>query len=141
MPRCCAPASPFAEPALYAQLRAYLPAPAALVDFTYLRQQAQGHSGLINKIIEAFLRNTPPILLSLRAAAAAGQWPEAARLVHHLKSNLYILGVKGVEAPLAVFARLDLTAPQLPEADLRTAALALASCIEAALPELPDYLP
>jgi len=133
-------AKPFAEQALYAQLRAYLSAPAARVDFTYLRQQARGHSGLINKIIEAFLRNTPPILLSLRAATATGQWPEAARLVHHLKSNLHMLGIKGIEAPLAVFARLDLTAPQLPEADLRAAALALATCIEAALHELPDYL-
>ncbi len=133
---------PFVEDSLYDKLVAHraapVPAPASF-DFTYLHAQAQGNQALITKIISAFLRNTPALLDSLRAAADAGRWPEVATLVHHLRSNIQVLGIQHTEASLAAL-RTAPPQPTGPAAQAFTqAAHQLADHIAAALRALPAY--
>jgi PAS domain S-box-containing protein len=85
---------PFAEDDLYRQLSTYQAAPPAGLDLTYLRAQAQGSQALITRIISAFVRSTPAQVQELRAAAAASQWQEVARLAHHLRSGIQVLGIR-----------------------------------------------
>jgi len=113
----------------------------ALLDLTYLYTQAQGSQTLITKVINSFLRNAPPLLLELRAAADAGHWETVARLVHHLQSNMQVLGIRHAEACLQALQ------PPLPPASgpaaraFAQATHELANCLEAALRVLPSYLP
>jgi HPt (histidine-containing phosphotransfer) domain-containing protein len=113
----------------------------ALLDLTYLYTQAQGSQTLITKVINSFLRNAPPLLLELRVAADAGHWEAVARLVHHLQSNMQVLGIRHAEACLAALQ------PPLPPASgpaataFAQATHELANCLEAALRVLPSYLP
>jgi HPt (histidine-containing phosphotransfer) domain-containing protein len=116
-------------------------APASLLDLTYLHTQAQGTQALITKVINSFLRNTPPLLLELRAAADTGDWDTVTRLVHHLRSNMQVLGIRQAEACLTVLQ------PPLPPATgpaaeaFARATHQLADCLSAALRALPSYLP
>ena len=135
-------AKPFAEQDLYQQLVPYCPpAPAGLFDLTYLHTQAQGTQALITKVINSFLRTTPAQLLELRAAADAGNWEAVTRLVHHLRSNVQVLGIRQAEACLVALQ------PPLPPASgpaaeaFARATHSLADCLEAALRALLDYLP
>jgi CheY-like chemotaxis protein len=133
---------PFVEDSLYNKLVAYRAAPVpATFDFTYLHAQAQGNQALITKIISAFLRNTPRLLDNLRAAADAGRWPEVATLVHHLRSNIQVLGIQHTATSLASLR----TPPALPTGPDATAfaqaAHQLADQVAAALRVLPTYLP
>lgn len=134
---------PFVEDSLYNKLVAHWAAPMlapATFDFTYLHTQAQSNQALITKIISAFLRNAPPLLVNLRTAADAGRWPGAATLVHHLHSNIRVLGIQHTEASLAILR----TAPPLPIGPAATAfaqaAYQLADRVTAALQVLPYYL-
>jgi HPt (histidine-containing phosphotransfer) domain-containing protein len=129
-----------AQPALVPQLS--LPSLAALPDLTYLYTQAQGNQALVTKIINSFLRTTPPLLLELRAAADAGHWETVARLVHHLQSNMQVLGIRQAEACLEVLqAPLPPTASGPAAATFAQATYELANCLEATLRVLPSYLP
>ncbi|RZL06116.1 MAG: hypothetical protein EOO62_19530 [Hymenobacter sp.] len=115
-----------------------MPAPApASFDFTYLRGQAQGNQALITKIISAFVRNTPPLLADLRAAADGGRWAEVATLVHHLRSNIQVLGIQHTEASLAAL-RTTPPATGPVAAAFAQAAHQLANQLEAALELLPS---
>jgi CheY-like chemotaxis protein len=133
-------AKPFAEHDLYQQLVPYRP-PAGLFDLTYLHTQAQGTQTLITKVINSFLRNTPAQLVELRAAADASNWEAVARLVHHLRSNMQVLGMRQAEA------YLEALQPPLPPAGgpaaevFARATYQLADCLEAVLQALPGYLP
>jgi CheY-like chemotaxis protein len=132
---------PFGEDSLHAKLGAHRPGPAAAsFDLTYLHAQAQGNQGLITKIISAFLRNTPPLLANLRAAADGGRWPEVAALVHHLRSNIQVLGIQHTEASLATLRTPPPAAGPAAVAFAR-AAHQLADHIDAALQVLPSHLP
>ncbi|MDJ0366137.1 response regulator [Hymenobacter sp. H14-R3] len=132
---------PFGEDSLHAKLVGHRPAPApASFDFTYLQGQAQGNQALITKIISAFLRNTPPLLADLRAAADAGRWPEVAALVHHLRSNIQVLGIQHTEASLATLRTAPPATGPVAAAFAR-AAHQLADHLDAALLVLPSHLP
>lgn len=111
------------------------------LDLTYLYTQAQGSQALITRIIKSFLRTTPPLLLELRTAADTGHWETVARLVHHLQSNMQVLGMQQAQACLEALE------PPLPPASgpaataFAQATHELANCLERALRLLPSYLP
>ena len=137
---------PYDEAALYQKIEALLPlaaAPAAY-DLGPLRQLSQGREAFIAKIIRSFLANMPDSLTRLRAAGAAADWPEVARLVHHIKPNLLALCVNGVAPAVKMLERRHQHAPsaptETPEATRKALAQLLAA-VEQALQELPAELP
>ena len=133
-------AKPFEEEEVYHTLVRLLPAPAALppaYDLTRLRALARGREEFVVKIIDSFLRNMPASLAQLRAAAAAGHWPEAAKIIHHIRPSLESVGVPLVaEALRQLEAAAPADYPRLPAAAALVAAQA--ARVLAALPqELP----
>jgi len=135
-------AKPFGEEGLYQQLVGYCPVAApGIPDLTYLHTQAHGNEALITKIINAFLRNTPPLLLDLRAAADAGRWAAVASLVHHLRSNMQVLGIRAEAGCLAVLQGPLPAGPGPGAQAFARAARQLADGLATALRVLPSYLP
>jgi PAS domain S-box-containing protein len=128
-------AKPFEEEEVYRTLVAQLPtAPTYAYDLSKLRTLARGREEFVIKIINSFLRNIPESLAQLHAAAAAGHWPEVAKITHHIKPSLESVGVPGVTGAVQQLeAATDL--PQLP-----AAAAHLASQVQRALAALPQEL-
>lgn len=85
-------AKPNDEAMLYHKIVALLP-PAPAYDLAHLRRLAQGRASFVLKIIRSFLANAPTSLAELRTAAAAHDWSQVARVVHHIKPNLLALGI------------------------------------------------
>ena len=139
-------AKPYDEAELYRKIEAQLPPRAAPpYDLTDLRRLAQGRTQFVAKIIRSFLANAPASLARLRTAAAAADWAEVARTVHHIKPNLLALGIARAAAAVELLERQHpaSAAPALPAAPEATAqALAhLLATVEQALRELPAELP
>ncbi|MGI4885345.1 MAG: PAS domain-containing protein [Janthinobacterium lividum] len=132
-------AKPYDEATLYRKMVALLPPPAPAYDLAHLHHLAQGRAQFVLKIIRSFLANAPTSLAQLRAAAAAHDWVQVARVVHHIKPNLLALGITQPTAAVAL-----LTSCPIEEApsDARAQALAaLLAAAEQALRELPAELP
>ncbi|MDJ0364592.1 ATP-binding protein [Hymenobacter sp. H14-R3] len=132
-------AKPFEEEQVYQTLVQLLPDPAtaAAYDLTRLRALARGREEFVLKIIDSFLRNIPESLNQLRAAAAAGNWDEAAKITHHIKPSLESVGVHYV----ADAVRQLETAAVADYSRLPTAAAQLAAQVQRVLTELPRELP
>jgi PAS domain S-box-containing protein len=132
-------AKPFEEEEVYQTLVQLLPSPstAPAYDLTRLRALARGREEFVLKIIRSFLRNIPESLAQLRAAAATGNWDEAAKITHHIKPSLESVGVHHVADAVR---QLETAAvddyPRLP-----TAAAQLAAQVQRVLTELPCELP
>ena len=135
---------PFDEEVLYSKIVALLDAPAVpLYDLRNLRFQAQGRNAFVVQILTSFLKNMPESLAQLRAAAAAGRWPEAAEVAHHIQPNLLALGLTGVGPALAVLGRAHraATGPVPPAVDLTAAAEHLTATVTRALAVMAVELP
>ncbi|RZL04898.1 MAG: response regulator, partial [Hymenobacter sp.] len=133
-------AKPFEEEEVYQTLVEMLPGPVATApayDLTRLRALARGREEFVLKIIRSFLRNIPESLTQLRAAVAASNWDEAAKITHHIKPSLESVGVHHVDesvrqletAAVADYARLPVAAAQL------------VAQVQRVLTELPRELP
>jgi PAS domain S-box-containing protein len=132
-------AKPFEEEHVYNTLVQVLPAPpeAQGYDLTKLRALARGREEFVVKIIRSFLRNIPDSLAQLRAAAASGNWAEAAKVTHHIKPSLESVGVPRVaEAVQQLEAATPADYPHLP-----AAAAHLVAQVQHALAQLPRELP
>jgi len=89
-------AKPFEEMLLFEKLvRLLTPAapPQPLYDLTQLRALARGKQAFVQTLVRSFLKNVPATLDELQTAAATGNWPDMARLVHHIKPNLVSFGI------------------------------------------------
>jgi HPt (histidine-containing phosphotransfer) domain-containing protein len=60
------------------------------------RLRELGGEGLVQKMIELFLENTPARIRSAVGALEAGAWPEVERAAHSIKSSAASLGFGGV---------------------------------------------
>jgi CheY-like chemotaxis protein len=132
-------AKPFEEEHVYTTLVQVLPAPpeAQGYDLTKLRTLARGREEFVVKIIRSFLRNIPDSLAQLQAAAASGNWAEAAKITHHIKPSLESVGVPLVaDAVQQLEAATPADYPQLP-----AAATHLVAQVQQALDQLPHELP
>jgi signal transduction histidine kinase/ActR/RegA family two-component response regulator/HPt (histidine-containing phosphotransfer) domain-containing protein len=128
---------PFDEEEVYHTLVRLLPplAPTAY-DLTKLRALARGREAFVVKIIRSFLHNIPGSLSELATAARASHWPEAAKIVHHIKPSLESLGIQEVTA-----AVLLLEHPTPKNHPLLPAAVAqLTAQVQRALATLPQEL-
>ena len=142
-------AKPYDEEELYRKMAALLraaPAVPPVYDLSTLRRQAQGREAFVVRIIQSFLANTPATLAELRAAAP--NWEEVARLVHHIKPNLLALGVTQASEAMHTLSRLHPVSratsdpADLPSSEALNLALAqLLAVAERALRELPTELP
>ncbi|MGI4735912.1 MAG: ATP-binding protein [Janthinobacterium lividum] len=134
-------AKPFDEEEVYHTLVRLLPptttatAPATY-DLTKLRALARGREEFVVKIVRSFLHNIPGSLADLATAARAARWPEAAKIVHHIKPSLESLGIQEVTA-----AVLLLEHPHAKNYALLPAAVAqLTAQVQRALATLPQEL-
>jgi HPt (histidine-containing phosphotransfer) domain-containing protein len=120
---------------------ALLPPPAPAYDLAQLRRLAQGRAPFVSKIIRSFLANAPTSLAELRAAAAAHDWLQVARVVHHIKPNLLALGITRPAAAVALLTARPAESDPAWGPDARAQALAgLLAAVEQALNELPREL-
>jgi CheY-like chemotaxis protein len=138
-------AKPFDEAELYQKIEALVPgrASARSYDLTHLRDLAQGRTVFVDRIIRSFLTNMPTSVQELRTAAAANEWHEVARVVHHIKPNLLALAVAGTDEPVALLERGHHTAAEgelPPPEELAKALGQLLKAVEQVLVELPAEL-
>ena len=92
---------PFKEDEFYRKLVALIQAPAApLYNLAQVHELADGEEAFVERVVRSFLLHVPPVLQQAQAAAAAGQWAQVAKLVHHIKPNLVQFGIAGIAAPL-----------------------------------------
>ncbi len=92
---------PFKEEEFYRKLVALVQAPAApLYNLAQVHELADGEAAFVERVVRSFLLHVPPVLQQAQAAAAAGQWAQVAKLVHHIKPNLVQFGIAGIGAPL-----------------------------------------
>ena len=78
----------------------------------------------------------PGSIAQLAAAAAAAQWPEAAKIVHHIKPSLESLGIREVAAAVEL---LEKAAPENTP-HLPAAVAQLTTQVQRALATLPQEL-
>ncbi len=136
---------PYDEATLYRKMEALLPTPAPVAyDLRELRELAQGRAEFVATIVRSFLTNMPESLALLRAAGGQNDWPEVARLVHHVKPNLLAMGVAGIEPAMDTLARKHPRArakgPHDSPDALRAALVSLVAAVECALAALPAEL-
>ncbi len=129
-------AKPFEEEEVYHTMVRVLPPPTPAYDLTKLRALARGRDTFVVKIIRSFLQNIPGSLAELTAAATAAQWPEAAKIVHHIKPSLESLGIREVEAAVMLLEQAQPAAYTL----LPAAVMQLTSQVQQALDTLPKEL-
>jgi signal transduction histidine kinase/DNA-binding NarL/FixJ family response regulator len=129
-------AKPFDEEQVYHTLVRVLARPPPAYDLTKLRAMARGRDAFVVKIIRSFLQNMPGSLAELAAATAAGQWPEAAKIVHHIKPSLESLGIREVEAAVLLLEQAQPAAYAL----LPSAVMQLTAQVQQALDTLPREL-
>ena len=68
--------------------------------------EAVSGPGAIVEMVEDFLRDAPPRLVSMEAALAAGDWPSLSRLAHDLKSNSATIGALQLSSRAAEIERI-----------------------------------
>lgn len=71
------------------------------VDLSYLLGISNNDVQFVEEIIAAFLKETPAALQSLESFAQRGAWDEAGKVVHKLKPNFALLGLKKLAAEAA----------------------------------------
>lgn len=132
---------PFKEDELYRKLVALMQGPKTLLyDLAQVHELGDGEPTFTERIVRSFLLHMPPSLQQLQLAAAAEQWAQVARLVHHIKPNLVQFGITNIAPHLEL-----LLEPPLPEATgnrvRRAAVRLLVRQIERVLEALPQELP
>ena len=110
-------AKPFEEEEVYRTLVNLLAPAAPAYDLTKLRTLARGREAFVVKIVRSFLQNMPCSMAQLSSQAAAGQWAEVAKTVHHIKPSLESLGIQNIaEAVLLLESAAPANYAQLPPA-------------------------
>jgi signal transduction histidine kinase/DNA-binding NarL/FixJ family response regulator len=129
-------AKPFEEEDVYRTLVDLLAPAAPAYDLTKLRTLARGREAFVVKIVRSFLQNMPASMAALAAQAAAGQWAEAAKTVHHIKPSLESLGIQNVAAAVQLLENATPT----DYAQLPAAVTQLKAQVQRALDALPGEL-
>ncbi len=127
---------PFEEEDVYRTLVSLLAPVSPAYDLTKLRALARGREAFVVKIVRSFLLNMPGSVAELTAQAAAGQWAEAAKTVHHIKPSLESLGIQHVAAAVQLLEN----ATPADYAQLPAAVAQLKAQVQRALEALPGEL-
>jgi signal transduction histidine kinase/DNA-binding response OmpR family regulator len=129
-------AKPFEEEEVYRTLVNLLAPAAPAYNLTKLRTLARGREAFVVKIVRSFLQNMPGSVAQLSSQAAAGQWAEVAKTVHHIKPSLESLGIQNVAEAVQL---LESAAPT-DYAQLPPAVAQLKAQVQRALETLPREL-
>jgi signal transduction histidine kinase/DNA-binding NarL/FixJ family response regulator len=129
-------AKPFEEEEVYRTLVNLLAPAAPTYNLTKLRTLARGREAFVVKIVRSFLQNMPGSVAQLSSQAAAGQWAEVAKTVHHIKPSLESLGIQNVAEAVQL---LESAAPT-DYAQLPPAVAQLKTQVQRALETLPREL-
>ncbi|MDF7812608.1 PAS domain-containing hybrid sensor histidine kinase/response regulator [Hymenobacter sp. YC55] len=129
---------PFKEEEFYSKLVALVQAPEVpLYNLQQVHELADGEITFVERIVRSFLLHIPPTLQQIQVAAAAGQWAQVAKLVHHIKPNLIQFGVAGITQPLQLL--MDQPRPGTKASKVRAAAVQqLVRQVERVLRVLPE---
>jgi signal transduction histidine kinase/CheY-like chemotaxis protein len=131
---------PFKEEALYRKLVALVQAPTPpLYNLAQVHELADNEETFVERVVRSFLMHMPGALQQLEVAAAAEQWPQVAKLIHHIKPNLEQFGVAGIAQPLQLLKEV----PQ-PGAETKSRHMAVQQLIQQlkrVLDALPETLP
>jgi PAS domain S-box-containing protein len=132
---------PFKEDEFYRKLVALVQAPAPpLYDLGQVHELADGEAEFVERVVRSFLLHVPPVLQQAQAAAAAGQWAQVAKLIHHIKPNLVQFGIAGIAAPLQLLLEPPRPGTQ-PDKAREDAVQQLVSQLTRVLDALPEALP
>jgi len=129
-------AKPFEEEDVYRTLVRLLAPAAPAYDLTKLRTLARGREAFVVKIVRSFLQNMPCSMAQLTSQAAAGQWAEVAKTVHHIKPSLESLGIQNIAAAVQLLEN----AVPTDYAQLPPAVAQLKTQVQRALESLPREL-
>jgi PAS domain S-box-containing protein len=131
---------PFKEEEFYRKLVALVQPPELpLYDLTEVHELADGDAVFVERMVTSFLLHMPPVVQQLKSAAAAEQWLQVAKLVHHIKPNLVQFGVSGIASALQLL--MEQPQPGDEGGPGRAAAVQqLVRQVELVLEELPSAL-
>jgi signal transduction histidine kinase/CheY-like chemotaxis protein len=131
---------PFKEEEFFRKLVALVQPPEVpLYNLAEVHEMADGDAVFVERMVKSFLLHMPPVVQQIRAAAAAEQWPQVAKLVHHIKPNLVQFGVADIAPALQLL--MDVSPPGAEDGPGRTAAVQqLVRQVELVLEELPKAL-
>lgn len=132
---------PFKEEEFYRKLLNLVQPPEApLYDLAEVHELADGDDVFVERMVRSFLLHMPPVVQQIQTAAAAEQWPQVAKLVHHIKPNLVQFGVAGITSALQLLMEVPL--PGVDAGPGRTVAVQhLVQQVELVLEELPKDFP
>jgi signal transduction histidine kinase/DNA-binding response OmpR family regulator len=132
---------PFKEEEFYRKLVALVQAPEVpLYNLAQVIELADGEAAFVERVVRSFLLHIPPSLQQIQAAAAAGQWVQVGKLVHHIKPNLIQFGVAGIATPLLLLME-QARAGSKANKNRMAAVEQLVRQIERVLQVLPEALP
>jgi PAS domain S-box-containing protein len=77
------------------------PATSGLIDLSYLTELAEGSEDFIERMIRAFLVQTPQLIEQLKNAAAAGKWQEVRAAAHKMKPSMDFIGIHALKPVVA----------------------------------------
>jgi signal transduction histidine kinase/CheY-like chemotaxis protein len=130
---------PFKEEEFYRKLLALVQPPETpLYDLAEVHELADGDAVFVERMVKSFLLHIPPVVQQIRSATAAEQWPQVAKLVHHIKPNLVQFGVSGIASALQLL--MEQPQPGDEAAGRAAAVQQLVQQIELVLEELPKAL-
>jgi len=131
---------PFKEEEFYRKLVALVQAPEAPpYNLAQVYELADGEDAFVERMVRSFLLHMPPTLQQIQTAAAASQWGQVAKLVHHIKPNLVQFGVVGIMPSLQLL--MDHTRTDEQANTMRsTAVQQLVRQLERVLEALPTQL-
>ncbi|MBO2009892.1 response regulator [Hymenobacter negativus] len=131
---------PFKEEEFYHKLLALVQPPETpLYDLAEVHELADGDAVFVERMVNSFMLHIPPVMQQIQLAAAAEQWPQVAKLVHHIKPNLVQFGVANITSALQLLMDVPLLGSD--DGPGRAAAVKqLVRQVELVLEELPEAL-
>jgi len=132
---------PFKEEEFFRKLVALVhPPQAPLYDLAEVHELADGDVVFIDRMVRSFLQHMPPVIQQIQTAAAAEQWAQVGKLVHHIKPNLVQFGIGGVGPALQLLSEQPGASPDAGPAARAAAVQQLVRQVDLVLAELPSLL-
>lgn len=72
-----------------------------LIDLSYLTELAEGSEEFIQRMIRAFLVQTPQLIDQMKKGAAAGDWQEVRAAAHKMKPSMDFVGIHSLKQVVA----------------------------------------
>lgn len=77
------------------------PVASGLIDLSYLTELAEGSEEFIQRMIRAFLVQTPQLIDQMKQGASTGNWQEVRAAAHKMKPSMDFIGIHSLKAVVA----------------------------------------